>query len=599
MNVHSKPSGHDALADSLCAIAVAEAQSRDASVPQASLAALRLVASRLFAAVQGGDTCVRLEDLVAAASASSTAALRDRLLASGAVALVTATTTAPPRLPICVDEAGHVSLLRHFLAEWRTAQFFANAAMETRTPTPEALAALRALLPKDQSVDHQLAAVAVALHRRVSVITGGPGTGKTTTILKLLSVLLREDHKLRVALVAPTGKAAQRMELARSKALAEQPDAAIARATTLHRLLGYSPSEDRFRRNERDRVPFDLVVVDEASMVDLDLFDALLRALPTSCRIALLGDRDQLTSVGAGQLLADLCDVAKPELGMGPISAQQCKATLDMELKPQAGGSPLAECVTMLTKTYRFDSASGIGAFASAIARRDRNAAIAALDGGGSDLALKPCKTLRDALQSKLEKLRACTEATSPQEVLKALQTVRILCAQYSGPFGVEAVNAWVESHLRDRAAPPDALLQGRPVLITTNDYASGLMNGDLGVLWPDANNRMLAWFDNGEKEPRGVLPQRLPPHETAWAMTVHKSQGSEFDEVIVFLPETDSPLSSMQWLYTAITRAKKVCTVFGDRAAAEHAIRSETERRSGLASQILRALGSVAQPTS
>jgi hypothetical protein len=222
-----------------------------------------------------------------------------------------------------------------------------------------------------------------------------------------------------------------------------------------------------------------------------------------------------------------------------------------------------------------------------------------ALDGGGSDLALKPCKTLRDALQSKLEKLRACTEATSPQEALKALQTVRILCAQYSGPFGVEAVNAWVESHLRDRAAPPDALLQGRPVLITTNDYASGLMNGDLGVLWPDANNRMLAWFDNGEKEPRGVLPQRLPPHETAWAMTVHKSQGSEFDEVIVFLPETDSPLSSMQWLYTAITRAKKVCTVFGDRAAAEHAIRSETERRSGLAAQILRALGSVAQPTS
>ena len=597
MNLHGKPSGNDALADSLCAIAEADAQSRDTSIPQASIAALRLVASRLFAAVQGGDTCVRLEDLVAAASAPSTATLRERLLASGAVALVTSLTTVPPRLPICLDEADNVSLLRHFLAEWRTAQFFANAAMETRTPTAEALAALRAMAPKDQSLDHQLAAIAVALHRRVSVITGGPGTGKTTTILKLLSVLLREDPKLRVALVAPTGKAAQRMELARGKALATEPDAAIARATTLHRLLGYSPGEDRFRRNERDRVPFDLVVLDEASMVDLDLFDALLRALPTSCRIVLLGDRDQLTSVGAGQLLADLCDVAKPELGLGPISAQQCKATLGMEMKPQEGGSPLAECVTMLTKTYRFASDSGIGAFASAIARRDRDAAVAALEGGGADLVRKSCKSLRDALLSKLPQLRACTEATSPTTALAALQKLRILCAQYSGPFGVEAVNAWVESHLRDRAAPPDALLQGRPVLVTSNDYASGLMNGDLGVLWPDQNNRMLAWFDHGDKEPRGVLPHRLPQHETAWAMTVHKSQGSEFDEVLVFLPEIDSPLSNMQWLYTAITRAKSTCAVFGDSAEAEHAIRSEAARRSGLSAQLLRALGSAAQP--
>ena len=582
------------LAHALVALLDRAQQGADAPMTAAARNTLLRAFLRVLVAIENGDSCTTLAELAADvagphADAAMILACQQRvradLLSTGAMALAHRDLSAPlPSVPLVLDPEDRLFLRRHFAAEYRVAKFFHAATNDALAPGPEALRYLRTLAPAPGEIDWQVAAVTVALTRRVAVVTGGPGTGKTTTILRILAALHHDQHNLQIALVAPTGKAALRMDAARTQLLAAHPDAAVARASTLHRLLGFRPGEDTFARGRGSTLPVDVVVVDEASMVDLELMDALLAALRPDARLLLLGDRDQLSAIGAGQVLADLCDLARPELGASRALAAHCRDWLSMDLPTAPTPTPLGDCVVALRKVFRFDSSSSIAAFARAVARRRPEDALAALQRDGSDLVLVPHAPLDKVLRSWLPRCLELCEATAPQHALALQQRLRVLCAVHQGPFGKDAVNAYLELRLRPRGISSGDDYPGRPILITTNDHASGLMNGDLGVLWPDEAGRLLAWFEGPKGQaPRSILPLRLPPHETAWAITVHKSQGSEFDHVLVMLPDRPSPLLDAPLLYTAITRAKKSATVVADLEVVQRALATGTGRRSGL----------------
>jgi exodeoxyribonuclease V alpha subunit len=552
-------------------------------------AELELALTALFAALQDGHTCVALADVAAAAAPGAplgdVATLRTALLASGVVAGPDLAADAP--LPLSLDGRDRLALRRHRTAEHRLAAALRSLATPVADVPAASLAALRALASQDGQVDWQAIAVAAALRSRLAVVTGGPGTGKTTAIVKMLAALLAGAPELQIALCAPTGKAAARMTealaLPRGEA-APGAAAALPRATTLHRLLGYLALEDGFRRNAASPLPHDVVVVDEASMVDLELMDALLAALKPTARLVLLGDRDQLSSVAAGQVLGDLCHTVPAATAVGPGLAAFVREHLGVGL-PVTAAAPFADHVVALRRNWRFAESHGIGAFAAAVAARDADAAIAALQRGSDDLRLVSPPDANALLQPFGELLQAQVEASSAADALAKQATLRVLCAVRHGPFGVDACNAAVEALLRARAAiGAGPQYRGRPLLITSNDPQTGLFNGDLGVLWPDDEERLLAWFP-GQRggEPRKFLPLRLPPHETAWAITVHKSQGSEFDEVLAVLPDRDSALLHAPLVYTAVTRARRRATVAADVALLRKALATQPARVSGL----------------
>lgn len=508
--------------------------------------------------------------------------LRQRLLATGVVAA-----GLEPPAALVVDEQHRLYLRRHFAAEQRLA-----AALRARLGLPPlplaeaAAAALRAAAPALAAgeTDWQGIAALAALRSRFAVITGGPGTGKTTTVARLLQAVLAASPTSRVALCAPTGKAAARLGEAVRQRL---PQAALT-ASTLHRLLGYLPLPDAFRHGPDRLLPYDLVVVDEASMVDLELMAALLAALPADARLLLLGDQDQLASVAAGQVLGDLCRAAGTAGGVGKGLAAAAAAVFGTA-PPVAGDGPLADVVVALQRNYRFAAQPGLSAFAAAARRGDAAAALAALQHGHQDLDFAALPAAAAALLPPFaDAILGLLRADSPAAALQKQQRLRILCATRHGPFGVEALNEAVEQLLQQHGHRTTApFYRGRPLLVTANDHKNGLYNGDLGVAWPDADGRPMAFFGRGDGV-RAVLPLRLPPHETAWAMTVHKSQGSEFDEVLLVLPETDGPLLHAPLLYTAVTRARARAVVRGDRALVEAALQRQPWRRTGLVDALL-----------
>jgi exodeoxyribonuclease V alpha subunit len=492
--------------------------------------------------------------------------------------------------PLVLDAHGHVALRRHHEQERRVAQRLASMLQQAPLePGPGALAYLRQLARTDgdrsRTLDDQTLAVAAACRHRLAVITGGPGTGKTTTLRNLLTTLLADQNDLRTALVAPTGKAAARM----AQSLEDVEAVSTLRATTLHRLLGYRPGENRFRHDAAHPLPFDLVICDEASMVDLALMDALLAALPATSRLVLMGDRDQLPSVGCGQVLADLCVLARPQLGPSREVAAFVAGHLGADVGARQDGteSPFASVVTQLFHSYRFDAEQPIGQFASAAANRERERALAAFRADPLALERVDPEAADKALATWLGLLAEQRAAADPSDALRRLGSARILCAGHHGPHGLQRLNADIQLRLaRAEGVGADEELRGTPILVTANDHRNQLFNGDLGVLWPDDDGRMVAWFVAVEGEghaPRSFSRLRLPTHEIAWAMTVHKSQGSEFDEVLVFLPESGSRLLTLPLLYTAVTRARRRAQVVGTTATIQAALQHETDRSTGL----------------
>ena len=434
-------------------------------------------------------------------------------------------------------------------------------------------AALDRLFPDAVSGDRARIAARTAVCRRLCVVSGGPGTGKTTTAAAIVALLieLRLAAPGRIALAAPTGKAAARLQEAvrgRHRDLVSRVPALEgyeAHATTVHRWL--------FSR-ARSRRPVDALVLDEGSMVDLTLMAKVLAALPDGARLVMLGDASQLASVQPGAVFADVC-----------------RAGTD------AGTSPLAPCVVELVHNWRFDAAGGIGRLAGAVVRGDAAAAVAALQDPSDDAT--ELRSLADA--GRFERLattladgrfapalEAAQAMRGPGEGIGPLSSFRVLCAHRVGAFGAERFNQSVERRLRALGLVPahDAFYPGRPILVTRNDPRTGLSNGDTGIVLRDADGRIQVWFpelEDAEGRPRLVSPARLPPHESFFAVTVHRAQGSEYDEIAVVPGPAESRVATRELLYTAVTRARRRVVVYGTAQSVGAAVERGTQRSSGL----------------
>ena len=454
------------------------------------------------------------------------------------------------------------------------------------------------LFPAAHEGDHQARAAALALRRALLLVTGGPGTGKTTTIAKLLAVRIAQANAsqqptLRIALAAPTGRAADRMADSLRRAVAQMAahgieaawlDALPAQASTLHRLLGTIPDSPRFRHHADHPLPFDIVVVDEASMVDLPLMCKLAEAVADGAQLILLGDADQLPSVEAGDVLAAILHAAGAGDALAPDDARALHALLgDAPHDAEADG--LHGHRVHLIRGYRQSEALDLAPLAEAVRGGDAEAALALLRNGElSNVHFH--EGIDDPLQARpglLAHWRGLAAAGDPALALQLANRLRLLTALREGPQGARGLNARIEAALSGRriGAPP-AWFPGRLLLITENSYRHGLFNGDVGICLADAAGTPLAWFP-GSDGVRAFHPAALPAHESAFAMTVHKAQGSEFDEVWLQLPRADSRVLSRELVYTGLTRARTVLHVAGSADVIAAALGRHAGRVSGL----------------
>ncbi|MED5500793.1 MAG: exodeoxyribonuclease V subunit alpha [Pseudomonadota bacterium] len=427
--------------------------------------------------------------------------------------------------------------------------------------------------------DWQRVACALALRQRLTIISGGPGTGKTTTVTRLLALLqqqslARDGEALRIRLAAPTGKAAARLSesiagaVGRLEVPATVRDAIPQEAQTLHRLLGARPDTRHFRHHAEAPLSLDLLVVDEASMVDLEMMAALLEAMPADARLILLGDKDQLASVEAGSVLGDLCAGAGVGDGVGysePLR-DYLQAVAGEPLPAATQTNPLADHVAMLRKSFRFRADSGIGALARAANAGDGRGFVQALKGGFEDLATLDidATAFERAVVAGYRELFEALRAGASPSAIRALQSrFQVLCALRRGPWGVEGLNERIARALWQQGwiSRTDGWFAGRPVMVTHNDPQLGLYNGDLGLTLPDEGGRLRVCFPQGDGV-RQVLPSRLDAAATAFAMTVHKSQGSEFEHVLFALPARANPIVTRELIYTGITRARSRLTL-------------------------------------
>lgn len=447
----------------------------------------------------------------------------------------------------------------------------------------------------------------IAVLKRFSVISGGPGTGKTFLIAKILALILEQsgEKKVRILLSAPTGKAAARLmeTIQRAKnSLNTDPWVKTAipdEAYTLHRMLQTLPDSPYFRYDRKNPLPADVVVVDEASMVDLALMSKLIQAVPPNSRLILMGDKDQLASVEAGSVLGDICDRNNIH-DFSDIFCKRAEEITGEKLKRPngrgSGTSGLQDCIAILKKSYRFAADSGIGAFSRAV------------NGADAETALK---LLRDPEEMNIERVAVSSpkdasamltdmvtdgyapylQTHEPMEALELFKRFKILCAHRRGTWGVMAVNRQVEESLLGAGLikprrHPDTWYSGRPVLVTQNDYDRELFNGDIGITLPlpgSARDDLYVFFRGPDGNFRRFAPHALPEHETAFAMTIHKSQGSEFESILLILPEKDSPVLTRELIYTGITRAKKRAVVWSKENILELAISKKITRTSGL----------------
>ena len=491
-----------------------------------------------------------------------------------------------PEAPLVWD-GRRLYLRRHFRDEWEIARQLQSRASTTVAHFSEGSATLVRLFgPASSSSagDGQRLACALAAERGFTLITGGPGSGKTYTIARLLILLLQAAPR-RVALAAPTGKAALRMDTALRQSVDDfvrrgDGDLAdllrqIPPAQTLHRLLGARPGTRRLRHDAHRPLNFDLLVVDEASMIQHDLMAALLRATPARSQLILLGDPDQLASVEAGAVLAEIC---RGRTVYSPPTAEDLKRRWGITLAADSlrdDASALEEAVVRLGSSYRFDGP--IAKLATAIRSGDAECVIDLLAasatvgssalgwidpraGAGRANFMELAKRAWRSTQARLEQVPSgeTEHATWVRELLEAADTFRILCALREGPWGVAGINARMAAQLRPPGYSGD-WYPGRPVLVQRNDPIAGVYNGDLGLVLPDTQGRLQVYFSRGPQlAPLRLHPQRLGDATSAYALTVHKAQGSEFQRVLLILPPEDSPVLSRELLYTAVTRARR-----------------------------------------
>jgi exodeoxyribonuclease V alpha subunit len=526
-----------------------------------------------------------------------------------------------------VLENGRLYLRRFWRDERSIARLIGQRTQARRTVDPERA---KALLDKlftraqdDQEPDWQKIACAIAARSQVAIITGGPGTGKTYTVARLLALLYalsEQPQQLRFALAAPSGKAAVRLKQSIDEALhglgkdiGADIDVAglvagLPASRTLHSLLGADPTTRAVRHDANNPLDVDVLIVDEASMVHLEMMADVLEALPANAMLVLLGDKDQLSSVEAGAVLGDLCEGAR-EGQYDQETAEYVLKTCGERLPSSmlSAGSPLAQCTVMLRKSRRFGGAIGQLALAvnasqvapaKGILAQTGDDAVAWCDrarqGDLLDLAVYGRAGAEGGYARYLALAGAWPRHVSEaehlawvKEVLQAFDQFRILCAVRQGEWGVEGVNQAIEQRLIQEKliVRSGEWYVGRAVMVTQNDHSMGVFNGDVGVTLPDASaaGRLRVYFQGGDRI-NGVLPTRLPHIETAYAMTVHKVQGSEFAHTVLALPNKPSAVVVRELIYTGITRARQRFTLCTPNAAVfDDGVCTQTKRVSGL----------------
>jgi exodeoxyribonuclease V alpha subunit len=457
----------------------------------------------------------------------------------------------------------------------------------------QALADIGKWFPKANP--QQIQAIQYALTKTLTIISGGPGSGKTFTIAMLIVLLNRLTHarNFRIQLAAPTGKAAFRLQAAIRDAMqdllteSENDQLVFESASTVHRMLGAIPGQLEFRFNSRRKLPADMIVVDEASMIDLGMMANLLAALSSDTQLILLGDKDQLASVAPGAVLGDICS------GINGNESPQHGVK-----QPHGAGTPIGNHIVVLQERYRFGIGGAIDSLGRAIKSGRARQALALLN----DPNIQPInirsvaepKLLETAIQTvvshAISRIFACDD---PAEALQELDGFKLLTPLRDGPYGVESLNSAVERALVDMNAirvrnPANTeWYAGRPVMITRNDYAHRLFNGDIGITMTERINkqiRYVVYFTDIKGGLKRLSTEELAYYETAYAMTVHKSQGSEFENVVLVLPTQESPILSRELLYTGITRARKSVEIWGDAKVFISAVNTGIKRMSGLA---------------
>lgn len=497
---------------------------------------------------------------------------------------------------------------------------------KTSFSTTQISSCINNLFPSEQMVDDdidwQKIAVANAVNKSFSVIAGGPGTGKTYTVTKLLAALLildnetsHKEDQLKIALVAPTGKAAQRLsesiisavagfaDLIDNKILSSIP----IQAQTIHRLLGVIPNNPNFKHNEHNPLNYDVLLIDEVSMVDLPMMARVFRATKPTTKVILLGDADQLPSVAVGSVLADIAP--RPHHGYTQTNydylAKVCNvdtSKLSNEFNTLNGSQ--CDYLSFLRKSRRFDGEGGIGKIATQVIDGNANSSwqLLAQNTGTSNQKLSQLSLVDSELTQWLLPLvnnyyRDISTCEDINEAFALLNKFRVLCVTRQGEFGVDAINEWISERLSptQNFSNERTLYHGMPVMITENSYQLGLFNGDIGILWTtkDINkentSQLMAYFESQNEnsedpEFKKLLPSRLPNFDTVYAMTIHKTQGSEFDHVAIVLPNNiDNPLLSRELLYTGITRAKNLLTIAGKEQTWKKGVNKAVKRYSGL----------------
>ena len=558
----------------------------------------------------------------------------------------------PGVTPLVLDE-GRLYLRRYWDYEQTVsagirARLGSAPAVRSTLPLAALRQALDSLFPDRpaSTPDWQKLACALAAGNAVSVITGGPGTGKTTTVVRLLAVLQalalaattpdQTARPLRIRLAAPTGKAAARLNASIAGTVEQLALAGLERAqeiraaipitvTTLHRLLGSRPDTRRLRHNADNPLALDLLVIDEASMVDLEMMAAVLAALPPAARLILIGDKDQLASVEAGAVLGELCQHASAGRYL-PETAAWLAAASGVDVPPgliDTRGTALNQAVVMLRHSHRFTADSGIGQLAEAVNAGDQAAILAICAGPHADLDLVPLADAEDpafrslviagrgpapGYRHYLEVLRQQRPAATAGQaayddwaraVLEAHAGFQVLCALRGGPWGVEGLNTRIARLLQEAGLLPasSGWYLGRPVLVTRNDYGLGVMNGDIGITLTlpcgaggEPSLRVAFLAGNAANGIKWLHPSRLQEVETVYALTVHKSQGSEFTHVALVIPDQPSQVLTRELLYTGITRARDHLTLLrpGDARVMTQAVERRVLRATGLIKGLL-----------
>jgi len=435
------------------------------------------------------------------------------------------------------------------------------------------------------TIDWQSVAAVTGFLNQFTIITGGPGTGKTTSVSKLLKLLLSLHPELIIALAAPTGKAAARMAESIHNNLNISEQSENLTPFTIHRLLGTIRNSIYFKHNVDNPLPYDVVIIDESSMIDVALFAKLIQAVGPETRLIMLGDKNQLASVEAGSLFGDLCNI--PEQ-LNQFSGEMGSALNRIYNKPLFDpknkiNNKLGDHIVELQKSYRFSDEMGIGRFSRMVLKEDleKFEAITTSTDPDIEFDFSYCDEKFETFVSLFE---SYIQTENIAEALKKLNEARILCALREGQYGVFETNVRIEKLLEKKGfiKRTREFYQHRPVMITKNDYVLGLNNGDTGIIRKDQKGLLKAWFDI-QGQLTAFNPSLINSAETAYCITIHKSQGSEFNNVMVLLPDFEVPVLTKELVYTAVTRARDRVLIQADKQILKNALTKSIQRGSGV----------------